>query len=97
MGGWKEGSNEGREKGWERGKKEEMKVAGVYTDGRMGGHTDGCGCVQEWTGSPAVLPMWTLGESLLSEPRQDHMENGISPPRLCSPRPSHSPRAHRCP
>lgn len=52
------------------------------------------GCMQEWTGSPAVLPMWTLGESpLLSEPRTAHMENGISLPGCVQPRPSHSPSA----
>ena len=52
------------------------------------------GCVQEWTGSPAVLPIWALGESpLLYEPRTAHMENGISLPGCVQPRPSHSPSA----
>lgn len=95
--GWVEGGKQRRKReGWERGKKEEMKVAGIH--GWKNGATRMGGCMQEWTGSPAVLPMWTLGESpLLSEPALLTWKTASPSPGCVQPRPSHSPRAHRCP
>ena len=68
--GWKEEKNEGRDKdGRKEERKERMKVGG-----RMGGFVDG------WM-EPRVLLTWTLDESpLLSEPRTEHVENGLSLP-----------------
>lgn len=64
--GWVEGgSNEGREKDG-RKQEEEMKVAG-YTRMEEWEATRMGGCVQgEVDRSPAVLPMWTLGDRLSS-------------------------------